>query len=133
MTDEQTKRILVLEDEPVIGMLIERSLTEAGYIVHLAEAVPGALHLIDDLSFDAAILDLGWGTNTVIQVAESLRQRSVPFVFCTGAAEVPPAFSDVPVVQKPFSQDELLGVVRSVFGPPRHNPATPEETISDTV
>lgn len=119
MTVEQTKRILVLEDEPLIGMLIERTLLDEGYIVHLARAVPAALHLIDDLSFDAAILDFGSGDNTATEVAQSLRIRMIPFVFCTAANDVPAAFGDIPIVGKPFSAESLVGVIRSVFGPPR--------------
>jgi len=119
MSDEQAKRILVLEDDPEIGALIEKCLTDAGYVVHLAEAVRAALHLIDDLPFDAAILDYEAGTSTAIDVAESLRVRLIPFFFCTADDELPAAFSDVPVVGKPFEPGELLGVVRSIFGPPR--------------
>ena len=119
MSDEQTKRILVLEDDPRTGALIEACLSEAGYIVHLAEAIPGALHLIDDLTFDAAVLDYCIGTNTAIQVAHSLRARLIPFVFCTADDDLPAEFEDVPVLGKPFAPHDLVGVVRSVFGPPR--------------
>jgi len=121
MNDEQTKRILVLEDEPQTGALIEKGLTEAGYIVHLAEAVPGALHLIDDLTFDAAVLSFGIGSNTAVPVAESLRVRLIPFVFCTTDDDLPAGFEDVPVLGKPFTTDEMIGMVRSVFGPPRRS------------
>jgi DNA-binding response OmpR family regulator len=119
MSAEQTKRILVLEDDPQTGALIESCLSEAGYIVHLAEAVPGALHLIDDLSFDAAVLDFCIGTNTAIQVARSLRVRLIPFVFCTADDDLPIEFEDVPVLGKPFAPEDMVGVVQSVFGPPR--------------
>ena len=119
MSDEQTKRILVLEDDPQTGVLIETCLTEAGYVVHLAEAVPGALHLIDDLAFDAAVLDYCIGTNTALQVAQSLRVRLIPFVFCTADDDLPVEFEDVPVLGKPFLPGDMVGVVRSVFGPPR--------------
>ena len=119
MSDEQTKRILVLEDDPQTGALIETCLTEAGYIVHLAEAVPGALHLIDDLAFDAAVLDYCIGTNTALRVAQSLRVRLIPFVFCTADDDLPVEFEDVPVLGKPFAPEDMLGVVQSVFGPPR--------------
>jgi DNA-binding response OmpR family regulator len=121
MRDEQTKRILVLEDEPATGALIEKCLTDAGYVVHLAEAVPRALYLIDDMPFDAAILSYGMGTNTAIPVAESLRVRLIPFVFCTAEDDVPIAFEDVPVIGQPFAPEDLLGVIRSVFGPPRQS------------
>jgi two-component system copper resistance phosphate regulon response regulator CusR len=121
MNNEQTKRILVLEDEPQTGALIEKGLTDAGYVVHLAEAVPGALHLIDDLAFDAAILSLGIGTSTTVPVAESLRVRLIPFVFCTTDDDLPAGFEDVPVLGKPFTPDEMIGIVRSVFGPPRRS------------
>lgn len=119
MSYEQTKRILVLEDDPETGSLIETCLTEAGYIVHLAKAIPRALHLIDDLAFDAAVLDYCIGTNTAIQVAQSLRVRLIPFVFCTKHDDLPVEFEDVPVLGKPFAPEEMLGMVHSVFGPPR--------------
>lgn len=121
ISDEQTKRILVLENDPRTGALIEQCLTDAGYVVHLAEAVPGALYLIDDLPFDAAVLSYRVKTNTAIQVAESLRVRLIPFVFCTADDDVPTAFEDVPVIGEPFTPEELLDVIQSVFGPPRRS------------
>ncbi len=109
MKDRQ--RILVVEDEMMVAMLVEDMIQELGYdVVGPAMTTERALLLAADESLDGAILDvnLGHGKQSTV-VAEVLRSRGVPFMFATGYGSKGniEAFRDSPVLKKPFSMSEL--------------------------
>ena len=98
-------RILVLDDEPLISMMVQDWLTELAYeTVGPANSVTGALGLIDSTPLDAAILDLSLGKEDCYPVAEALRARGIPFVLVTGYGHVNVAdcFQDAPILSKPI-------------------------------
>ena len=103
-------RILVVEDEPLIVMLIEDALAELDCTVAaVASTLAEGLEKADTLDFDAAIVDVNLGGASAIPVAELLAHREVPFVFSTGyggGAELD-SFSGVPVLSKPFRTSEI--------------------------
>jgi CheY-like chemotaxis protein len=103
-------RVLVVEDESMILMLIEDMLAEMGCIVAgVACDVQGALTMIPSVQFDAAIVDINLNGTRSVPVAERLRAMRMPFVLSTGygGSDASPAFSGVPVVAKPFEQKDL--------------------------
>lgn len=104
------KRILVVEDEPLIAleleeMVVELGCTLAGSVAQIAEA----LVLIEAGSLDAAVLDVNLGSQKVDPVADALAVQGCPFVFTTGYGRVgvPVAYNDRAVVQKPFTRDDV--------------------------
>lgn len=116
-------RLLVVEDELMIRMLLEEMLAELGYTVaaeaaHIDEALP----LARNAEVDAAILDLNLNGQSVIPVADLLVERGVPFIFATGYGErgLPEAYRNHPTLQKPFEQDMLDRVLSRIFTPPAH-------------
>lgn len=103
-------KVLVIEDEAVIAMMIEDILLELGHdIVAIAGRMDSALNMAAKSSFDLAVLDLNLNGERTDAVAAALRARGIPFVFATGygAAGVPADCDSVPVVQKPFQPREL--------------------------
>jgi CheY-like chemotaxis protein len=103
-------RLLVVEDEYLIRMLLEDMLAELGYDVAaavgtLAEASELAAHG----DFSAAILDVNLDGQEVYPVAEILAKRGLPFVFVTGYGErsLTEPYSDRPALQKPFQAAQL--------------------------
>jgi CheY-like chemotaxis protein len=115
-----SRRVLVVEDEAIVAMLIEDMLRLIGLeIVGPAGTVQRALRLIDTetASLDGALLDVNLGTEPVYPVAERLRQLGVPFVFITGygAAGVDGAFAGTPVLEKPFELDDVEAVIARCF------------------
>ncbi len=110
------RRILVVEDEVLICMLIETILGDAGYEVLLACSVPEALEAIDRETIDLAILDLNLKGKKVYPVAERLAAAGTPFIFSTGGngADVE-GFPGSPWVAKPFDEYQLLRVVADVL------------------
>jgi DNA-binding response OmpR family regulator len=121
MTDETTpsagRRILLVEDEILICLLIETILSEAGYEVVVANTIEEAVEAVDEGPLAAAILDLNLKGRKVYPVAEKLAALDVPFVFATGGGGKDiEGFRDRPWVGKPFQEAELLAVVQKLVG-----------------
>jgi CheY-like chemotaxis protein len=113
------KRILIVEDEMIVAMLIEDILTDAGAtVVGPAARVNKALDLIGAESVDAALLDVNLAGENTAPVAEELRRRGIPFAFATGygQAGVPAGFAGQPLLQKPFQEHDLNQVMARVLG-----------------
>ncbi|HEY0834592.1 MAG TPA: response regulator [Azospirillum sp.] len=103
-------RVLLVEDEAMVAMMLEDMLGDFGCeIVGPAASVAAALDLAAREGIDGAILDVNVGGETIYPVAEALSARGVPFVFTTGygAADIDRRFADAPAVQKPFSMGAL--------------------------
>jgi CheY-like chemotaxis protein len=123
--DLKGRRILVVEDEPLVSMDIEAQLGAAGaMVVGPAAAVDQALQLIAEASFDVALLDANLGGHAVDEIAAALRRKNVPFAFATGYTQdtLPASFRDARILSKPFSGDQLLSTVAGLLadrGDPR--------------
>ena len=122
-TDDSLKlgapRVLVVEDEITIAMLIEDMVGELAYEV--AAVVPrleDAMRLLDSDSFDLAMLDVHLNGKTVYPFAAALEERDIPFLFATayGPRGIPEEFQDRPVLQKPFGPVELRRALMELAG-----------------
>ena len=103
-------RILVVEDEAAISLLLEDMLLDFGCeVVGPAARLAAALDIAQRETLDLAILDVNVAGEPVYPVVEALEARKVPFVFSTGygSAGIKEAYRDRPVVQKPFAQNDL--------------------------
>jgi CheY-like chemotaxis protein len=112
-------RILVLDDEPTISMMLQDWLTELNCeTVGPAYSVEGALTLIETACPDAAILDLSVRDETSYAVATSLRARRVPFAFATGhgGQGVVDAFKHEIILSKPFDFADIKDVLVKLLG-----------------
>ncbi|MDQ4087792.1 MAG: response regulator [Pseudomonadota bacterium] len=107
------KLILVVEDEPIVAMMIEDLLEELGArALGPARSNAQALHLAETSAIDAAILDVNLGDERSYEVAERLRERGVPFVFATGYGTAGcERFALVETVRKPFDGDQLAAAL----------------------
>jgi PAS domain S-box-containing protein len=103
-------RVLLVEDEALVAMMIQECLGEFGYQVLGPIATAGeAAAKAKDGEFEAAVLDINLGDGAVYPIADLLAARGVPFVFVTGydAETVEARFRKVPVLQKPIERDML--------------------------
>lgn len=104
----QGRRILVVEDEPLVALLLEAMFEDMGCVlVGPFAAVSQALESLDrGVNADAALLDVNVSGEVVFPVAERLKAQGVPFVFCTGYGEagLPDVWRGNPTLQKPFTE-----------------------------
>jgi CheY-like chemotaxis protein len=103
-------RVLVVEDEITVAMLIEDMVHELAYEVAAVVArLEDAMRLLDSDSFDLAMLDVHLNGKTVFPFAAALEERDIPFLFATayGPRGIPEEFRQSPVLQKPFGPIEL--------------------------
>src|SRR4051794_24381454 len=110
------KRILVVEDEFLIALDIQRILEGAGVrTIVMASRLEQALEIVaSGAPFDAAVLDLKLDREISTPVAERLHATRTPFVFLTGGASesgITQRFAQAPVVGKPFDGDVLLAAL----------------------
>jgi PAS domain S-box-containing protein len=104
------RRVLLVEDEALVAMMIQDFLTESGHsVIGPISRASEALQAAKEGDFDTAILDINLGDGMVYPVADILSARGVPFIFVTGyeADTVDDRFSDVPVLQKPIERQML--------------------------
>lgn len=112
------QRILVVEDEAMIVMLLEDMLGDLGCVlVGPAYRIDKALGLIRSEQFDAAILDVNLDGQRTTLVAEALETKGIPFLFATGygATDVAAPFNRQMVLTKPFTQSQLEDALRSLL------------------
>jgi CheY-like chemotaxis protein len=95
----QGLRVLVVEDEMMVSMLIEDMLSDLGCtVVGPASRLDEAIELANRSELDCAVLDVNLGGQPIFPLADLLRERGAPFAFA-------------PVLQKPFREGDLARVL----------------------
>lgn len=111
----EVPRILVVEDEALIRMMVCELVQEIGCEV-VAEAgdVQEARSLLRNVQFDFALLDLNLNGERTESIARELLALHVPFAFVSGYenSALPPELREVPILAKPFSENELRDVLQ---------------------
>jgi DNA-binding response OmpR family regulator len=115
------KRVLVVEDEPVVSMLVEDELRGAGAeVLGPASTVDRALRLVEAVAADggisAAVLDINLDGQRVEPVADRLAALGVPFLFATGYGEGcdTGGHGAAPILHKPFAPEKLIAAVEAL-------------------
>src|SRR5262245_13993058 len=111
------RRVLVVEDEIMIRMLLEDMLADLGYgVAASAGGLNEAIALARESDFDLAILDVNLNGDPVYPVADLLIERGVPFAFSTGYGErgLPEPYRDRPTLQKPFQLENLENILTRI-------------------
>jgi CheY-like chemotaxis protein len=113
------RSILIVEDEPVTALSLTRLLERAGAtVVGPALSVADAQVRMADHRIDLALMDVNLGGDSrVFPLAEALAALRVPFAFVSGhpRALMPPHLHDRPFVAKPFSEREILVLVKKLL------------------
>lgn len=110
-------RILLVEDETLVAMLLEDMIADlGGTVVASASRVSRALEVLNDSGarLDLAVLDVNLGGEEAFPVAKALAERGVPFAFSTGYGNsgLPDPWRSRPTLQKPFTQDQVITVLK---------------------
>lgn len=108
------RRVLVIEDEALVAMLVEDALRDAGFhVIGPASTVDEAMQLLEGDTPDAVVLDLNLAGETSTPVADLLASRGIPYVIATGygASGLPPGHQDAMVLAKPYDPGELTAML----------------------
>ena len=111
-------RVLVVEDEYFVAIMLEEMLESAGCIVMgPIPRLQEALDAVDHQDYDVALLDVNLAGERIDPVADALSERDVPFMFVTGYGEnaLPSKYAERPHIGKPFRMAELLGMLSSIL------------------
>jgi PAS domain S-box-containing protein len=112
------KRILVVDDEPLIAMDIVASLEDEGcQVVGPAATLQRALTLIESKEIDAALLDANLAGDPVDTLASALTRRKIPFAFVSGYGRegLPEAYRQATLIKKPFQRQRLIDVIQQML------------------
>jgi len=114
------RRVLLVEDEALVAMLLETILEDMGCVpVGPAGTVEEGLAMVaDPAPLDAALLDVNLAGHQVFPIAEALKARGVPFVFSTGYGEsgLPDEWRGHSTVQKPFTESAIRAALMKAMG-----------------
>jgi len=112
-------RILVVEDETILAMMLEDVLLDEGYsVVGPFARVAAALQAAELEALDAALLDVNLAGEMVFPVAEMLARRGIPFLLVTGYDNriLGEAHLDWPVLTKPYRWDDVVARLAVMIG-----------------
>ena len=114
------RRVLIVEDESLVAMLLETILEDMGCtpIGPAATVDEGLKMAADGEPVDAALLDVNVAGKQVFPVAQALKDRGVPFVFSTGYGEsgLPDEWRGQPTLQKPFTEAAVRDALLKAMG-----------------
>lgn len=119
MNDDK-KAILIVEDEPLIAMMLEDFLESLGHdVVATCESLEDALEKVEAGGFDVAIIDVQLKDGKrVWPVADRLAAAGTPFIVATGGHVEPPpaAHADAPILSKPYTIDAIPAALDRALG-----------------
>ena len=112
------RRILVVEDEALVSLMLGDALESAGAVViGPASTVRAALALLGEEAIDCAVLDVKLEDGISVPVAEALAALGIRFVIATGSDTVPTGYNGAPVLHKVFLPEEVIEAVADVLRP----------------
>ena len=123
MTSKAGKRVLVVEDDPVVAMVVEDALRDLGLQVLVDLNLVDALNEIETGEFDAALIDVGLRGESAYPMMIALRERNVPFVVMSGGdlTTLAAEFPQIRMMSKPLDMKSLQKVVQDLLAaPPAH-------------
>jgi two-component SAPR family response regulator len=111
-------RVLIVEDESMVIMLLQDTLADIGCeVIGLASRFHEAMDKAKSLSFDVAVLDFNLDGAQTFSIAEEIAKRGIGYVFSTGyeARSLPDSVNRAQIVQKPFRRQDLERALRAAL------------------
>lgn len=109
-------RVLIVEDEMTVALLLEEMVEDLGHeVAGLAMRLPQAEHLARTRTLDIAILDVNLDGHMSYPIAEILRERGVPYLFATGygSGGIEPRYRGSVIIKKPYDLDEVREAIEN--------------------
>jgi CheY-like chemotaxis protein len=117
----ERKRVLVVEDSPVVAPFTADLLEELGYsVIGPAPNMAAARELIEAQAFDVAIMDIHIRGERVFPLCDALAAKGVPFLLTSGYADwqIPEKWKDRPRLQKPYTIDAVEAALAGLLAKP---------------
>jgi DNA-binding response OmpR family regulator len=113
----RAKRILVVEDEALIAMMLEDMLIDLGFdVVGPALTFENALRLARSEDYDCAILDVNLGSHRSYPIADAVAARGLKLLFASGYDSPAGEWTGAAgTIRKPFDKHALATVLRGIF------------------
>lgn len=120
MQTESSKRVLVVEDDPVVAMVIEDTLHAMGLEVLVDLNLVDALNEVEASPFDAAMIDVGLRGENAWPVMVALQKRNIPFVVMSGGdlTGLAQEFPQVRMINKPVPVEMLRQIAHELLESP---------------
>lgn len=97
------RRVLIIEDEVLVSMMLEDILADLGATVSaVVETISQALEVVDKGGFDIALLDMNLGGKPADRIARELKAKHIPFAILSGATVAPDDLGAALLVPKPY-------------------------------
>jgi len=114
------RKILAVEDEMLVAMMLQDILEDAGCTVVSAGHLKQALHLAQSMDIDGAVLDENLNGERSYPVADTLIARGIPFVFATGygEADLGKLYPGRRILAKPYLETDLLAALSAAISTP---------------
>jgi len=115
-------RIFIVEDEPILAMVLKQLLQEAGFEIAGATGnLAKALSIVESGICDAAVLDANLAGVSAAPIADALAARGLPFLVLSGYSpeQQPAAFRAGPYLQKPAHPDQVIKLLQQILSTTR--------------
>lgn len=114
----QGLKVLVVEDEMLVAMMIEDILEDLGCAVTMAGSAAAGLEALQAGGFEAAVMDVNLHGETSYGVARAAHDKGIPILFCTGYSNtrLGAPFEDHPLLTKPFGAQDLTRALARLTG-----------------
>jgi DNA-binding response OmpR family regulator len=112
------RRVLIIEDEMLIALMLQDMLEEQGLVVEgVANSLAAGLALARTADAEVAILDINLNGEASYPIADLLRSRGIACIFSTGygAGNLKAGYNTVPQLVKPYQQDMLRAVIEAAL------------------
>jgi DNA-binding response OmpR family regulator len=116
-TSLEGRKILVVEDEPLIAAHVQDLLSKAGANVQVASTANVAQDALRATRFDAAVLDVHLENERSYELADALLSQGTPFLFLSGYLTIRAGYEHLPFMPKPFSPEKVLSAVEGLIAP----------------
>jgi DNA-binding response OmpR family regulator len=109
-------RVLVVEDEALVSLDLEQTLLALGcQIIRLQTLGVDLTTLFSGAPVDVAVLDVDIAGKPSYPLADELSKLGIPLIFATGYASVDDRYRHIPLIEKPFSIDELQAALQTAI------------------